>query len=45
MIKIMGATRLQHKEVDKTWTKDEAVLQKAMRNIQELALKKRRTLP
>jgi len=45
MIEILGAKRQQHKEMEKTWTTEEKVLQKAKRNIQELALKKRRTLP
>ena len=45
MIKTMVAKRQQHEEMDKTWAMEEKVLQKAKRNIQELALKKRRTLP
>ena len=45
MIKTMGAKTQQHKEMEKTWAKEEAVLQKAKRNIQELALEERRTLP
>jgi len=45
MIETMGAKTQQHKGMDKTWAKDEKVLQKAKRNIQELALKERRTLP
>jgi hypothetical protein len=45
MIGILGAKRQQHKEMEKTWAKAEKVLQKAKRNILELVLKKRRTLP
>jgi hypothetical protein len=45
MIEIVGAKRQQHKEMEQTWTKEETVLQKATRNIQELALEERRTLP
>jgi hypothetical protein len=45
MIKTMGAKRQQRKEMEKTCTKEEKLSQKAKRNIQELALKERRTLP
>jgi hypothetical protein len=41
----MGAKTQQHKEMEKAWAKEEKLLQKAKGNIQELALKERRTLP
>jgi hypothetical protein len=41
----MRTTTQQQEEKEKTWTKEEKVLQKAKRNILELVLKKRRTLP
>jgi hypothetical protein len=45
MIKTMRAKTQHQKGMGKSWAKEETLLQEAKRNIQELALKKRRTLP